>query len=90
MNDKTKASMKLLTAMAAVALAGCVSAPMPPDSSPTHPANPQAASSPVPPAQPGLLAITNMVMVKPVSEPALEHHHGHEQHDTKPKTEEKP
>ena len=78
-----------LSIFVAVALAGCVSTPMPPDSSASHPANPQAAASPVPPLQPGLLAITNMVMVKPVTEPAPEHQHGHEKHETKPKTEEK-
>lgn len=78
-----------LTILAAVVLTGCVSTPTPPDSSTSHPANPQAASSPVPPPQAGLLAITNLVMVKPVSEPAPEHKHGHEKHDTKPKTEEK-
>lgn len=78
-----------LTILAAAALAGCVSTPTTPDSSTSHPANPQAASSPVPPFQPGLLAVTNLVMVKPVTEPAPEHQHGHEKHDTKPMTEEK-
>ncbi len=69
--------------------AGCVSTPLSPDWSASHPANPHAAQSPVPPLQPGLLAITNMVMVKPVTEPAPEHQHGHGHHDAKPKTEEK-
>ena len=80
--------LKLLTPLLALTLAGCVSTPMPPDSSASHPANPQAASSPVPPLQPGLLAITNMVMVKPVTNAPPEHQHGHGQHETKPKTEE--
>jgi hypothetical protein len=75
--------------MSVLVLTGCVGTLTPPDSAVTHPANPQAASSPVPPPQPGLLAITNVVMVKPVTEPAAEHHHGHEEHDTKSKTEEK-
>ena len=75
--------------LAAVALSGCVSTPMPPDSSMSHPANPQAASSPVPPLRPGLLTITNLVMMKPVAEPPPEHQHGQEKLDAKPKTEEK-
>ena len=69
------------------ALAGCVSTPPRPDASASHPANPQAAASPVPPLQPGLLAITNIVMVTPVTNAPGEHEHG--QHETKPKTEEK-
>lgn len=73
----------------AVALAGCVSTSPPPDSSASHPANPHAATSPVTPLQPGLLAITNMVMVKSVTNAPPEHRHGHERHETKPKTEEK-
>jgi len=59
----------------AAVFAGCVSTPLSPDLSAAHPANPHAAQSPVPPLQPGLLAITNRVMVKPVTEPAPEHHH---------------
>ena len=38
---------------------------------------------------PMLMNVTNMVEVKPVTEPAPEHQHGHEQHETKPKAEEK-
>lgn len=72
-----------------LALAGCASTPASPDSAVTHPANAHAASSALPPLQPGLLAITNMVMVKPVTEPAPEHQNGHEKHEAKPKTEEK-
>ena len=75
-----------LSILVSVALAGCVSTPSP-DSSTSHPANPQAASSPMPPLQPGLLAITNMVMVKTMTNAPPEHQHG--QHETKPKTEEK-
>jgi PBP1b-binding outer membrane lipoprotein LpoB len=78
-----------LSILVAVALTGCVSTPAPPDASTSHPANPQATASPVPPPQPGLLAITNIVMVKPITEPAPEHQHGHEQHETKPKAGEK-
>lgn len=77
-----------LSILVSVALAGCVSTPSP-DSSTSHPANPQAASSPMPPLQPGLLAITNMVMVKPMTNAPPEHQHGHEKHEAKPKTEEK-
>ena len=78
-----------LSILVSVALAGCVSTPSPPDSSASHPANPQATASPVTPLQPGLLAITNMVMVKPVTNVPTEHQHGHEKHETKPNTEEK-
>lgn len=72
-----------------LAIAGCASTPASPDSAVTHPANAHAASSPLPPLQPGLLSITNMVEVKLVTEPAPEHQPGHEGHDTKPKAEEK-
>lgn len=85
----TKFRMKPLAPLLALAVAGCVSAPAPPDSSVSHPGNPHAAASPVPPLQPGLLAITNIVMVKPVSKAPPEHHHGPAQHETKPKREEK-
>ena len=78
-----------LSIFVAIALGGCVSTPPPPDLPASHPANPQAAQSPVPPLQPGLLAITNIVMVKPVTNAPPEHQHGHDQHETKPKTEEK-
>ncbi len=79
----------LTVGCSAAVFAGCVSTPLSPDWSASHPANPHAAQSPVPPLQPGLLAITNMVMVKPVTEPAPEHQHGQGQHEAKPKTEEK-
>ncbi len=89
MRDDTKLRMKLLSPLLALAVAGCATTPAPQDSSASHPANPQAAASPLPPLQPGLLAITNMVMVKPVTNPPPEHQHGHGQHETKPKPEEK-
>jgi len=79
----------LTVGCSAAVFAGCVSTPLSPDWSASHPANPHAAQSPVPPLQPGLLAITNMVMVKPVTEPAPEHQHGQGHHEAKPKTEEK-
>jgi hypothetical protein len=72
-----------------LAIAGCAITPASPDGASNHPANAHAASSPLPAFQTGLLAITNMVMVKPVTEPAPQHQHGHEKHETKPKTEEK-
>jgi hypothetical protein len=73
----------------AAVFAGCVSTPPSPDLSASHPANPHAAQSPVPPVQPSLLAITNIVMANPVTGPTPEHHHGHGQHETKPKEENK-
>ena len=79
----------LLSIALPLGLAGCASTPAPPDTAANHPANAQAAASPVPPLQPSLLTITNMVMVKPVTEPAPEHQHGHEAHEAKPGTEEK-
>lgn len=72
-----------------LAFAGCASTPTSPDAAPTHPANANAASSTVPPLQPSLLTITNVVMVKPVTNAPPEHQHGHEKHEAKPKTEEK-
>lgn len=72
-----------------LALAGCASTPASPEAAANHPANAHAASSPVPAFQTGLLAITNMTMAKPVTEPVPEHQHGHDKHETKPKTEEK-
>lgn len=68
-----------------LALTGCVGTPASPDSAATHPANAHADASPMPPLQPGLLAVTNMVMVKPVASPAPEHQHGHGEHEVKPK-----
>ena len=78
-----------LSIFVAVAVAGCASAPPSPDSSVSHPANPQAAQGSVPPPVPMLMNVTNLVMVKPVPEPAPENQPGHEKHETKPKTEEK-
>jgi len=72
-----------------VALAGCASTVVAPDTAASHPANARSAASPVPPLQPDLLSITNMVMVKPVSKPAPEHQHGHEKHEAKPNPGEK-
>ncbi|MEQ2005563.1 MAG: hypothetical protein ABMA26_02095 [Limisphaerales bacterium] len=77
-----------LSIFIAAALAGCVSTPPPPDSSASHPANPQGTASPVPPMQPDLLTLTNLVMLKPSTNAPLEHQHGHGQ-QAKPKTEEK-
>lgn len=71
-----------------MALAGCASTPASPDTAANHPANAHAASSSVPPLQTGLLAITNMVIVKPVTEPVPDHQHDHEKHETKPDTKE--
>jgi hypothetical protein len=86
-SSKTKPGMNLLVPLFALALAGCASTPPAPDSSVSHPANAQAAAGAVPPPVPTLMNITNIVMVKPVTEPVPEHQHG--QHETKPKTEEK-
>ena len=80
--------IKLLAPLLALGVAGCAT-PIPPDSSDSHPANAQAAQGTVPPPVPMLMNVTNMVMVKPVTDAAPEHQHGHEQHETKPKTEEK-
>ena len=76
-------------AVAVFALAGCAGLPPSPDSSLSHPGNAHAAAGAVPPPVPVLMGVTNMVMVKPVTEPAPEHQHGHEKHDAKPKAEEK-
>ena len=86
-NNATDRYMKtfIVISTAAFLVAGCASVP-PPDSSASHPANPQAAQGTFPPLVPMLMNLTNMVMVKPVTEPAPEHQHGHE---AKPKTEEK-
>ena len=84
-----KHRFRFLAPLLALGVAGCASTPPSPDSSESHPANAQAAQGTVPPLVPMLMNVTNMVMVKPVTEPAPEHQHGHEQHETKPKTEEK-
>ena len=86
MNIKTK--LKWIAPWLALAFAGCASVPSP-DSSGSHPANAQAAQGTAPPSAPMLMTLTNMVMVKPVTEPAPEHQHGHGEHDAIPKTEEK-
>lgn len=80
--------LRFILPLIALALAGCASV-SPPDSSDSHPANARAAQGHVPPLVPMLMSLTNMVMVKPVTEPAPEHQHGHEQHEAKPKAEEK-
>src|SRR6266536_3119142 len=46
----------LTVGCSAAVFAGCVSTPLSPDWSASHPANPHAAQSPVPPLQPGLLS----------------------------------
>ena len=86
MNIKTK--LNLIAPWLALAVAGCASV-SPPDSSVSHPANAQAAQGTVPPPAPMLMTLTNMVMVKPVTEPAPEHQHGQKAPEAKPKTEEK-
>ena len=89
-NSFLSATVRTLLGVALLlALAGCVSSPSSPDAAATHPANPSAAASPWPAWQPGLLAITNTVMVKPVTESAPEHQHGYAEHESKPKAEEK-
>ncbi len=80
--------LKLLVPLLALGVAGCAT-PIPPDSSDAHPANAQAAQGTVPPPVPMLMTLTKILMVKPVTEPAPEHQHGHEAHEAKPKTEEK-
>jgi hypothetical protein len=81
-----KSDLKLLTPLLALAFAGCVGTPTPPDSSPSHPANVRAAQGIVPRFAPMLMNFTNLVTLKPVTEPAPEHQHGHDA--TKAKTEE--
>lgn len=78
--------MKFFAPCVALALVGCISTPPMPDAFNSHPANPHAAQSNYPLPQPALLGITNMVMVKPVTDPASEHQHGS---GAKPRTEEK-
>jgi hypothetical protein len=75
----------LLAVLLPLGFAGCTSIPQSPDSSASHPANAQAAQGSVAPPVPRLMNITNMVEVKPPTEPAP----GHEGHATKPKAEEK-
>ena len=86
-NNATDRQMKTFITFLTTAFlgAGCASVPSP-DSSASHPANAQAAQGIVPPPVPMLMNVTNMVMVKPVTEPAPEHQHDHE---AKPKPEEK-
>ena len=79
----------LLAALLPLGFAGCTSRPPSPDSSASHPANAQAAHGSVAPPVPMLMNITNMVEVKAVTEPVTEPQPDHEQHETKPKTQEK-
>ena len=85
----TRSFTALVLAFGATVFAGCISTPTQPDSSESHPANPQAAASPIPPLKSGLLTITNLVMATPATNAPSEHEHGHGEHETKPKTEEK-
>ena len=84
---KYEMKLKLLTPLLALAIAGCASTPPSPDSSASHPANAQAAQGTFPPPVPMLMNVTNMVIVKPATESAPEHRLGHEQHESKSKTE---
>lgn len=65
-----------LTLGVSLLLAGCVSAPVVPDAGPTHPANPHATASPVPPFETGLLSSTNLTVptAPPGGEPGHLHH----------------
>ncbi len=65
-------------------LCGCVAPPVAPESSSTHPGNPNSAISAVPPFEPGLLTLTNVVMIKAATNPVPEHQHGTTQDETKP------
>ena len=87
--DMTMIKSILLAALLPLGFAGCTSIPPSPDSSASHPANAQAAQGFVAPPVPRLMNITNMVEVKAVTEPATEPQPGHEQHQAKPKTQEK-
>ena len=79
----------LLSLALPFALVGCVGTPAAPDSRMAHPANAHADASPVEPLQPSLLALTNTVMVQPITTPVPEHQHGHEQPEPTPPAEEK-
>jgi len=89
MNRKAKSTIELFIPLLALAVSGCASNPLPPDSSATHPANALAAQGSVPPPVPMLMSLTNRMMVKPVTEPAPEHQHGHGLPEAEPKAEEK-
>ncbi len=69
-------------------LSGCAGMPAQPGGAVNHPASAGATDSPQPPWEPRLLAITNIVPVKPGTGPAREHQHGHGSQETKPRTEE--
>ena len=79
----------LLAALLPLGFAGCTSIPPSPDSSASHPANAQGAPGSIALPVPMLMNITNMVEVEAVAEPAAEPQPGHEQHEAKPKTQEK-
>ena len=66
----------VLTLGVGLLLAGCVGAPFVPDASATHPANPHAAASPIPPFETGLLSLTNLAVPTAPSggEPGHQHH----------------
>src|SRR5262245_64682441 len=82
---RTKMNLTVfIAALAQAILAGCVSAPAPLQTSASHPANPRAAQSPLPPPEPILMSITNMVMVTPATKPTPEAEHSHGKHETKP------
>ncbi|MBN9688631.1 MAG: hypothetical protein J0M24_00200 [Verrucomicrobia bacterium] len=69
-----------LTLIVGLLLAGCVGAPVVPDAGPTHPANPRAAASPIPPFETGLLSSTNLAAPTAPSGPEP----GHQQHPVRP------
>lgn len=79
----------LIASLLALVLVGCTTAPIPPDSSASHPANAHGAQGIVPPPIPMLMSLTNMGNLENVSRPVPEHQHESTQHGTKTETEEK-
>jgi hypothetical protein len=82
-------SITLLIPLLALDFAGCVSAPSLPDSSASHPANPQAEGSPEAPLRPMLMA-DSQGLVLPVSTNQTEMHHGQHQHTPSGKSAQQP
>jgi len=78
-----KFRLKLLTPLVALSLAGCASAPTPPDTSDSHPANPRAAIGAAS-ATPSLMAAPTAEPAPPTMKPTDGHTHDHGQHGAMP------
>ncbi|HTI71046.1 MAG TPA: hypothetical protein VMF06_13840 [Candidatus Limnocylindria bacterium] len=75
---RQKTNLKVHANLLAVLVTGCAGNPLAPDVSQSHPGNPHAESSPLPPLETGLLTFTNSVAAPAAeSQAGQAHEHDH-------------